>query len=400
MKQVTLICAPDSKGSIAIQAFLARNGVTFIHVLPGKGFCSLYKNDDFPLVLIDGEEPLCNPSEELLGRKLGLYNTTASCTIPNTTCKLYDVAVVGCGPAGMSAAINAASEGLSVICFDAYAIGGQAGSSAAIENYLGFPNGITGQQLADSAAQQMHKFGVELSIPAVINDIECGPPHTLVLSNGDKIRSKAVIIASGVKYNRPAIENLVAHEGRSVWYCASPVEAKLCVNKFVGIIGGGNSAGQAALYLSKVAARVQIFARRPLKHTMSKYLIDRLTKDSNIEIFDQHEVIHIIEGLGMVRVRNINRDYNDFAPYQVDHLFIFAGAVPATSWLLRCGGTFIDGKGFVITGIGNSTPIPGIFAAGDCRATSIKRVAFAVGDGAQTVASLHTYLVSYNKEQP
>jgi thioredoxin reductase (NADPH) len=356
------------------------------HVDPGQ----------LPIVLCPGGQLLRNPTEDELARCIGLVGPID----PN---RLYDVAVVGAGPAGLATAVYAASEGLSVLVLDCRAFGGQAGASARIENYLGFPTGITGIALMARAYNQAQKFGAEMAIPDEVEklaSVDGTGRFALNLHNGERVSARAVVIASGARYRRLGVSNLDAFEGSSVHYWASPFEAKLCANQEVALVGAGNSAGQAAVYLASQGAEVKMIVRgRELGATMSRYLVDRITGLSNVEVVTGAEV-SALEGnegrLEAVRWRLKASGQDVRRP--ISHLFLFIGAQPNTDWLDGSGVT-LDGKGFVLTGPDPSglrhpleTTRPGVFAIGDVRSTSIKRVAAAVGEGAQVVAAIHLYL--------
>ncbi len=325
--------------------------------------------------------------------------------------RIFDVAVVGAGPAGLATAVYAASEGLSVIVLDERAFGGQAGASARIENYLGFPTGISGQALAGRAYVQAQKFGAEIAIPVQAATLDCGAdPLVLGLSGGRAIKSRAIVVATGARYRRPDISNLHQFEGRGVWYWASPIEARMCRDDEVALVGGGNSAGQAAVFLSGFAAKIWMLVRRDgLAATMSRYLIDRIEATPNIELLPQTEVVALegsTEGrLARVKWRHLPSGRETEKP--IRNLFLFIGADPATEWLRDCG-VKLDDKGFVETGAefshgdakggeaGRALPLQssvrGVFAVGDVRSGSVKRVGGAIGEGANVVAQLHSFL--------
>jgi thioredoxin reductase (NADPH) len=321
---------------------------------------------------------------------------------------LYDVAIVGSGPAGLSTAVYAASEGLSVVVLDARAFGGQAGASARIENYFGFPTGISGQALAGRAFTQAQKFGAEMMIPVEAKALDCrrtDGAFGIEIDGGGRLRARSVVVASGARYRRPTIENLSTFEGRGVWYWASPIEAKIVVDQEVILVGGGNSAGQAAVFLSGHAAKVRVLIRgRGLAASMSRYLIDRIAAAPNIELMPQTEIV-LLDGspdAGLERVRWRNRQTGAEQEAAVRNVFLFVGADPATGWLEGCG-VNLDRSGFVMTGpqlegghnravAALESSVPGVFAVGDVRAGSVKRVGGAIGEGAQVVASLHAYL--------
>jgi thioredoxin reductase (NADPH) len=320
--------------------------------------------------------------------------------------KLYDVAVVGGGPAGLATAVYAASEGLAVAVLDSRAFGGQAGASMRIENYLGFPTGISGQALAGRAFTQAQKFGAELLIPLAAKSLDCAygkGVFALATECGQLLKARSIVVASGARYRRPEIENLSDFEGRGVWYWASPIEAKLCANQDIVLVGGGNSAGQAAVFLSGHARKIYMIIRGGgLGASMSRYLIERIEATPNIELVFNAEVVGL-EGDAdgtLARVNWKSRLAPELMTLDVRNLFLFVGADPATGWLAGCG-VKTDRAGFVLTGMpsdgnGSVTPlettVPGVFAVGDVRSGSVKRVGGAIGEGAQVVAALHGFL--------
>ena len=347
-----------------------------------------------PIVLCPGGQLLRNPSEDCLARCLGLVG-------PVDPARLFDVAVIGAGPAGLATAVYAASEGLSVLVLDCRAFGGQAGASARIENYLGFPTGISGMALMGRAYSQAQKFGVEMAIPDEATRLECDEAGRRILSlaNGERIRARAIVLATGARYRRLEVSNLEDFEGSSVHYWASPLEARLAAGQDVALVGGGNSAGQAVVFLAGHARHVTLLVRRPLEETMSAYLVERIANLPNVELVTGVE-ISALEGqdraLHSICWRARGSDVETRRACR--HLFLFIGADPNTDWLAGSGLT-LDPRGFVLTGAEGrpgalplETSRPGIFAVGDVRAASVKRVASAVGDGAQVVASLHSYL--------
>jgi thioredoxin reductase (NADPH) len=303
--------------------------------------------------------------------------------------------------------VYAASEGLSVVVMDSRAHGGQAGASARIENYLGFPTGISGQALAGRAFSQAQKFGADIMIPVSAKSLNCerrDGAFALALESGEEVRSRAIVVASGARYRRPAIANLAKFEGRGVWYWASPVEARLCAEQDVMLVGGGNSAGQAAVFLSGHARKVIMMIRGGgLGASMSRYLIERIEATPNIELMFNTEIV-AIEGAdgSLARVRWKSRLSPEEFSSDTSNLFLFVGADPATGWLDGCGVT-LDRGGFVVTGAQSElnlgrpvapleTSVPGVFAVGDVRSGSVKRVGGAIGEGAQVVAALHGFL--------
>jgi thioredoxin reductase (NADPH) len=353
------------------------------------------------LALCPNGSVLVNPSEAALARCLGLLDASEHEEI-------FDVAVVGAGPAGLATAVYAASEGLRVIVLDCRAFGGQAGASARIENYLGFPTGISGQALAGRAFVQAQKFGVEILIPAEAASLDCSNAGDsgelgLSLTDGRRIRAKTIVIASGARYRRPDVPRLAEFEGRGVSYWASAIEARMCAQTEVALVGGGNSAGQAAVFLAKTASKVHMLVRgRDLAASMSRYLIDRIDATANIELHHRTQLTALhgdgAEGLAAVSWRD--RTGTELRR-PIGHLFLFVGADPETEWLKDCG-VALDPHGFVLTGQprtpGSSVPavlettVPGVFAVGDVRSGSVKRVGGAIGEGAAAVALIHQHL--------
>ena len=388
---------------IRLQGFLTRNGHPHHLVDPtsdadAADLIARYAGRDLPLVVCPDGTVLCNPGEVELAHRLGLVGRSAGQT-------LYDVAVVGSGPAGLSTAVYAASEGLSVVVLDARAFGGQAGASARIENYLGFPTGITGQALAGRAFVQPQKFGAEMMILRS-QDARLQSHRWRLWSPArlrQPVRARSVVVASGARYRRPTIENLSTFEGRGVWYWASPIEARLVASQEVILVGGGNSAGQAAVFLSGHASKVRMMVRGTgLAASMSRYLIDRIANTENIELMTQTEIVALEGQPGLERVRWRDRKTGTETTGAIHNVFLFVGADPATGWLDGCG-VNLDRTGFVVTGApldsyqGRRVPalessVPGVFAVGDVRAGSVKRVGGAIGEGAQVVAALHGFL--------
>jgi len=354
---------------------------------------------ELPVVLCPGGELLRNPTEGEIARCLGLVS-------PVDPQRTYDVAVVGAGPAGLSAAVYAASEGLSVLVLDRHAFGGQAGASMRIENYLGFPTGITGMALMARAYNQAQKFGVEMAIPKTVTSLE--PPadpspgeFRLHLADDETVRARSVVIATGARYRRLGIEGLAAFEGSSVHYWASPLEGRLCAGQEVAVVGGGNSAGQATVYLASVVSKVWLLLRgEDLGASMSSYLVQRISATANVEVVTQATVTALEGEQGVLdAVRWRGADLNEVRK-PIRHLFLFIGADPNSAWLDGAG-VALDSKGFVLTGREQGRRIletsrSGVFSVGDIRSGSIKRVAAGVGDGALVVANLHDYLATTN----
>jgi thioredoxin reductase (NADPH) len=392
--------------------FLGRSGSPFRVIDPDEdaeaaALVARYAKtaSDLPIVVMPDGAVLKNPTKQELAEALGLVARTLRS-------EPYDVAIVGAGPAGLAAAVYGASEGLSVIVLEALAFGGQAGASARIENYLGFPTGVSGQALMGRAFTQAQKFGVEFSLSTQVKELDCisehsrkdDPVHVIELADGRRVRARSVVVATGARYRRPEVQNLAQLEGRGVSYWASPVEARLCRDEEVALLGGGNSAGQAAVFLASHARRVRMLVRgTDLSSTMSRYLIDRIRACSNVDVSCETEVVELLgtPDQGLQRVRWRNRRTGDEEEHAIPHLFVFTGADPATGWLTGCG-VLLDDRGFVRTGANASTgerdPLPmetnikGIFAIGDVRAGSVKRVGAAIGEGAAVVAQLHSFL--------
>jgi thioredoxin reductase (NADPH) len=421
-----IVGRPDNGDVLRLEGFLRRNGHPHQRLDPdtdpeAKALIERFHVDpgQLPIVLCPAGQLLRNPGDTELARCIGLVG-------PIDPARLYDVVVVGAGPAGLAAAVYAGSEGLAVLVLDCRAFGGQAGASARIENYLGFPTGITGLALMARAYNQAQKFGVEMAIPDEVSALDpadkSGGPFVLRLSNSERVSARAIVIASGARYRRPPVENLEAFESSSVHYWASPLEGKLCSGQEVALVGAGNSAGQAVVYLASQVAKVWVLVRGPsLEASMSHYLVDRIRGLSNVEVLMQTQITGL-EGhdgsLEAIRWRQGAAEKEVRRP--IRHLFLFTGAEPNTNWLSGSG-VVLDPKGFILTGTdltgielsgielsgaestGATAPSGrrpletsrrGVFAIGDVRSSSVKRVAAAVGEGAQVVATLHAFLAA------
>jgi thioredoxin reductase (NADPH) len=395
--------------------FLERNAIPFRVVDPDqdRDASSLLARfapnpEDLPVAVLADGTVLKNPTKQDLARALGLI-------VASFRADPYDVVIVGAGPAGLATAVYAASEGLSVLVLEALAFGGQAGASARIENYLGFPTGISGQALMGRAFTQAQKFGAVFSLSTEVKRLDCvsgrsvpDPAHLLELADGRTVRARTVVVATGARYRRPEIPNLAQFEGRGVSYWASPIEARLCQGEDVALLGGGNSAGQAAVFLAKHARQVRMMVRGSgLSSTMSRYLIDRIAALANITVIPETEIVELVgspdQGLAAVRWRHRRTGAEEQHP--LAHLFLFTGADPVAGWLAGCG-IPIDEKGFIRTGsdlpptgralLPLETGVPGVFAVGDVRCGSVKRVGGAIGEGAAVVAQLHSFLARQN----
>jgi thioredoxin reductase (NADPH) len=397
-----IIGSADHADVLRLEGFLTRNGHPHQRLDPKSDPCAQTLIErfhivprDLPIVLCPNGQLLRNPNDVELARCIGLVK-------PIDPDKIFDVVIVGAGPAGLAASVYAGSEGLSVLALDCRAFGGQAGASARIENYLGFPTGITGLALMARAYNQALKFGVDMAIPDEVASLQSqtvagAGRFLLTLANRECVRARTVVIASGARYRRLDVENLEAFEGSCVHYWASPLEGRLCAEQEVALVGGGNSAGQAAVYLSSQVAKVWLIVRGPsLEGNMSRYLVDRITARPNVEILTETTVT-ALEGqdgtLESIRCRyqRSSKELN----LAIRHLFLFIGAEPNTEWLSGSGVT-LDDKGFVCTNVNIHRPletgVAGVFAIGDVRSGSVKRVAASVGEGAQVVAALHAFL--------
>jgi thioredoxin reductase (NADPH) len=346
-------------------------------------------------VLCPGGQILHNPGERELARCIGLLRKIDSDIV-------YDTVIVGAGPAGLAAAVYAASEGLSTLVLDCRSFGGQAGASSRIENYLGFPTGITGLALMARAYNQAQKFGAEIAIPDEAAKLEDGDGARfhVHLGDGEHVRANSLVVASGARYRRPDIANLSEFEGTCVHYWASAIETRLCAGQEIALVGAGNSAGQAVVYLAQQVKKVWMIVRgRSLESTMSQYLVDRIRGLPNVEVLVRTEICGLEgEGDALAGVRWKNRDTGAEETHAIGHLFLFIGADPNTDWLAGSG-IDLDQKGFVVTGQEEAhhalaTSREGVFAIGDVRAGSVKRVAASVGEGAQVVAALHAFLAA------
>jgi thioredoxin reductase (NADPH) len=409
---VTLIgCRRRSaKDSSRIQRFLGRNGYP-VRVLDTDGNqdevqAILEKYgfgvDDVPIAVYGRDRAFKNPSNQELGIHLGISESIDGVAV-------YDLAVVGAGPAGLAAAVYAASEGLNTLVLEAEAPGGQAGTSSKIENYLGFPTGISGRALAGRAQIQAQKFGARIAVPRQVERLDCAErPYTLHLEDGAKAQAKAVAIATGARYRTLDLENLERFEGAGIHYAATAVEAGLCENEEVVVVGAGNSAGQAAVFLSRHAKHVHMLIRGDgLAASMSEYLIGRIKASARITLHTQTQITALEGDRHLERVSWVNRLTAEKHTRAMANVFLMLGAVPNTEWLRGCleldehgfvrvgastGGTLADESGRDRTPTLLETSRLGVFAVGDVRAGSVKRVASAVGEGSIVVSSIHQVL--------
>jgi thioredoxin reductase (NADPH) len=381
-----------------LRGFLTRNG--YPHSLinaEGSDGRNLVKRlgvqrDDLPILICPSGTILKRPSDAEAGIGLGITPQLESG-------KEYDVVIVGAGPAGLAAAVYAASEGLTVLVLDTRSFGGQAGASSRIENYLGFPTGISGQALTARAFIQAQKFGAQFAVPVSVMELDCSNPplHRVKLDNGVVVYGRTVVIASGARYRRPEIDQLDRFEGTCVSYWATSIEANLCEGRDIVLVGGGNSAGQAAVFLSSYARRIYLVVRSAsLDASMSRYLVDRVSAAPNVDVKAYTAVARLCGTPNgeLQRVDLVSRESGRSWEIEAQRMFLFIGADPNTNWL--DGRITLDPKGFVVTGKVPHMPLEtssrGVFAIGDVRSESVKRVAAGVGEGAAVVAQIQSYL--------
>jgi thioredoxin reductase (NADPH) len=408
---VVLVGSNHSPGTLRIQEFLLRNGhpYQYIDLDRESGTQDLLDRfhvsvDDVPVVICRDRTALKNPSNQQIADCLG-FNESIDQT------HLRDVVIVGAGPSGLAAAVYGASEGLDVLVLESVSPGGQAGSSSMIENYLGFPLGIAGKDLASAAHAQAQKFGAQIAIARGATKLSCArKPYAVQIDNGPHTPTRAVIIATGAEYRKLSLDNLSQFEGAGVYYGATAIESRLCNNEEVIVVGGGNSAGQAAVFLSQTARRVHMVVRAAgLSDTMSRYLIRRIEQSSNIVLRTRTEIAALDGSDRLERVSLRDRETGSVEVHDIHHVFVMAGAVPNTVWLKGC--VVLDTNGFIKTGPDLSpeelaaakwplaraphlleTSLPGVFAVGDVRCGNIKRVASAVGEGSIAVSFVHQVL--------
>ncbi len=407
---VILLGSRHSAKTLRLREFLTRNGHphTYVDLDADSTYQDLLDHfhvtlDQIPVVVCNNSTILRSPSIQELAHCLGLNaHITAS--------ELRDLVIVGAGPAGLAAAVYAASEGLDVLVIEAESPGGQAGSSSKIENYLGFPLGISGNELAGRAAAQAQKFGAKVLIANTVTKLNCERrPYELSVDCGQVIRARSVVIASGAQYNKPNIDNLTRFEGLGIYYGATYIEAQLCGRDDVVVVGGGNSAGQAAVYLSQTVGKVHMLVRSSqLSDTMSRYLIQRIEENPAIEMHYSTEIVGLDGDTQLERVTWRDKKTGETSTHDIRHVFIMAGAAPRTEWLQGC--VLLDSKGFILTGRDLDpvthnfswplrrapqmleTSLPGVFAVGDVRAGNVKRVAAAVGEGSIAIYLVHRAL--------
>jgi thioredoxin reductase (NADPH) len=407
---VILMGSRHSAQTLHLREFLTRNGHphTYVDLDSDTSAQELLDRfqvtmEEIPVVICNNRTVLRSPSIQELARCLGLNAHI-------TAAEVKDLVIVGAGPSGLAAAVYGASEGLDVLVIEAESPGGQAGSSSKIENYLGFPMGISGNELAGRAAAQAQKFGAKMLIANTVTKLNCERrPYELSVDCGQVIRARTVVIASGAQYNKPTIDNLKKFEGQGIYYGATYIEAQLCGKEAAIVVGGGNSAGQAAVYLSQTASKVHMLVRsKQLSDTMSRYLIQRIEENPAIEMHYCTEIVGLDGDTQLERVTWRDKNTGERSTHDIRHVFIMAGASPRTDWLKGC--VLLDDKGFILTGrdldsLSHSfnwplprapqmleTSLPGVFAVGDVRAGNVKRVAAAVGEGSISIYLVHRAL--------
>ncbi len=410
---VTVLGSQHSADTLRLREFLTRNGHPFGYVDLDRDKQSQelldrfgIKLEEIPVVICSATQAvLRNPTNQKLAECLGLTSRV-------DTSRVYDVAIVGAGPAGLAAAVYAASEGLDAVMIETVFPGGQAGASSKIENYVGFPMGISGQELSSRAVVQAEKFGAQMMVGEKVVRIQCDQrPYRLTLENGALLDTKSIVIATGAQYNKPKVENLGHYEGQGVYYAATFMEAQLCTGEEVIVVGGGNSAGQAAVFLAETVRRVYMLVRgKQLSDTMSRYLIQRIVENPAIELHFQTEIAALEGESHLQRVTWVNRAAGEESVHDIRHVFVMAGASPRTEWLREC--LALDEQGFILTGRDLDsalatapvkwplsrppqmleTSLPAVFAVGDIRSGNVKRVASAVGEGSISIHLVHRAL--------
>ena len=405
-----LMGSRHSAKTLQLREFLSRNGhpYTYVDLDTDKTSQELLdrfeiKLDEIPVVICNEHGVLRNPTIQKLADGLG-FNSGID------ESQLRDLIIVGAGPAGLAAAVYAASEGLDTLIIEIAAPGGQAGSSSKIENYLGFPTGVSGLELATRAITQAEKFGAKMMLAHGVARLDCDRrPYKVVLDNGNELTARVIVISTGAQYNKPRIANLEKFEGQGIYYGATYMESQLCEHEDIVVVGGGNSAGQAAVFLSQTAGKVHMLVRSgQLSDTMSRYLIQRIEENPAIELHFKTEIVNLEGDTHLERVTWRSNASGETSTNEIRHVFIMAGASPRTDWLSGC--LALDNKGFILTGrdldTATETPVwplarppqmletslPGVFAVGDVRSGNVKRVAAAVGEGSIAISLVHRAL--------
>jgi thioredoxin reductase (NADPH) len=407
---ITLLGSRHSAKTLQLREFLTRNEHPFTYVDLDADKVSQelldrfeVKVDEIPVIICRSGMVFRNPTMQKLAEGLGLNSTIDESQV-------RDLIIVGAGPSGLAAAVYAASEGLDVLVVETSTPGGQAGSSSKIENYLGFPTGLSGQELAARAIAQTEKFGAKMMVAHSVERLDCARrPYKVVLDNGNSLAAHAIVIATGAQYNKLRVPNMDQFEGQGIYYGATYMESQLCEGEELIVVGGGNSAGQAAIYLSQTARKVHMLVRSgALSDTMSRYLIKRIEENPNIELHYKTEITGLEGGTHLESVTWQDKITGEISVHDIRHVFVMAGASPRTDWLRGC--VALDEKGFIVTGrdldtatgapdwtLGRppqmlETSLPGVFAVGDVRAGNVKRVASAVGEGAIAIHLVHRAL--------
>lgn len=409
---LVLLGSRHSASTLHLREFLGRNAHPYLYVDLDSDKMSQelldrfqVKLEEIPVIICNEGNVLRNPTIQKLAAGLGLNSNIDSTQV-------RDLIIVGAGPSGLAAAVYAASEGLNALLIETEAPGGQAGSSSKIENYLGFPTGVSGQELASRAISQAQKFGAKMMVAHSVVRLNCDQrPYKIILDDGNELSTRTIVIATGAQYNKPPITNLKKFEGLGVYYGATYIESQFCSNEEVIVVGGGNSAGQAAVFLSQTARKVHMLVRaNGLAETMSRYLIQRILENPAIELHTKTEIVGLCGEAELESVTWKDNHTGETSERDIRHVFIMAGASPRTEWLHGC--LALDDKGFILTGRdlelsgpGPSAPwplarapqmletsLPGVFAVGDVRAGNVKRVASAVGEGAISVHLVHRAL--------
>jgi thioredoxin reductase (NADPH) len=407
---VVILGSRYSAATLAAREFLARDGHPFTYLDLDVDHLAQELLDrfgvspaDIPVVICNGSTVLRKPAPRQIAECLG-FNSNIDDS------QLRDLVVVGAGPAGLAAAVYGASEGLDVLVIEKAAPGGQAGSSSKIENYLGFPTGLSGHELAASALAQSEKFGAQIMVTRAVTRLDCdNRPYRVHLDNGQSIPARSIVLATGAQYNRPILANIDVFSGKGIYYNATSMEAQLCKGEQVIVIGGGNSAGQAAVFLAQNVAGVKMLVRsNSLAQTMSRYLIQRIEENPLIQLNYCSELTSLQGNDHLEQASWTNKDSGQATTESIRHVFVMAGASPQTQWLSAC--VSLDSKGFVLTGrdledvvppipwtlkrrpLMLETSLPGVFTVGDARSGNVKRVASAVGEGSIVISLVHQVL--------
>src|SRR5579863_2650641 len=403
---VTVLGSQHSSDTLRLREFLTRNGYPYTYVDLDRDKASQELLDRFGIKLEEIPVVICsatnvalrNPTNQKLAECLGLTGRVEES-------RVFDVVIVGAGPAGLAAAVYAASEGLDAVVIESEFPGGQAGASSKIENYIGFPMGISRQELAGRAVVQAEKFGAQMMVGQRVVKIRCDQrPYQLTLEDGVLIDTRSIVIATGAEYNKPKVDNLERFEGQGIYYAATFMEAQLCTGEEIIVVGGGNSAGQAAAFLAETVQKVYMLVRgKELSETMSRYLIQRIAENPVIELHFQTEIAALAGDSHLERVTCVNRATGEESVHEIRHVFVMAGASPRTDWLRGC--VALDEQGFILTGrdldpVLASAPLkwplsrppqmletslPAVYAVGDIRSGNVKRVASAVGEGSISI---------------